>query len=276
VLRPRSAFALVRGLKTTHQRGGLWPGEGHIPFHRGFPLSHLLKEANVRKFLTTGLVCVAVLAGARPAGADFVWVEQSPGAGPLPSTAQQVYGAGPLTGIKGDLTVSSNLVDLYLISLTGGAFSATTVGQPGTLADSELFLFDNFGRGVAFNDDFSTTDHRSQLTLSGLAPGDYYLGIAFFDVQPTAAGGVNIFGPNAGNRTSILSAQTNSPVTGYLNGPGGLPASGIYTYEIAITGAVATPEPSSLVLCCLGGGGLLFSYWRRRRLGDFSVAPAAR
>jgi hypothetical protein len=236
---------------------------------------HLLKEANVRKFLTTGLVCVVVLAGARPAGADFIWVEQSPGAGPLPSTAQQVMGVGALTGITGNLTASSNLVDLYLIRLTGGAFSATTVGQPGTLADSELFMFDSLGRGVAFNDDFSSTNHRSQLTLSGLA-GDFYLGIAFFDVQPTAPGGVNIFGPNASNRTQILSALTNSPVTGYVVGPGGLPASGTYSYEIAITGAVATPEPSSLVLCCLGGGGLLLCYWRRLRPGGSSVGPAAR
>jgi hypothetical protein len=221
--------------------------------------------------LLSGLALLAAFACAGPARAAFTWAE-SGSAGALPSTAQTVLGSGSLDLISGSLSVAStvaasNLVDLYLISLTGGSFTATTVGQKGTISDTELFLFDSQGRGVAFNDDASATDHRSTLSLSGVAAGNYYLGVAFFDVEPRAAGGVNIFNPSSANRTQVLSASTSLPVTDYLVGTGGLPAQGTYTYEIALTGASgAVPAPGGLLLAGVGGGCLLlFRSCRRRR-----------
>jgi hypothetical protein len=77
-------------------------------------------------------------------------------------------GPGALTSISG--TVSSGTdADMYQIFISSpGTFSATTVGTPGTLTDTQLFLFDASGFGVYANDDATTA-----FTLRAhLPPGD--------------------------------------------------------------------------------------------------------
>ena len=139
-----------------------------------------------RKFVPCSLVLAASLAFTAHASAA-TWAEVGD-AGDLPGTAQTTVGGGPLTAITGSIGTRIDR-DLFCIIIDGmGPFSASTVGTPGTLGDTQLFLFDAMGFGVLGNDDASGATLRS--TLSGtLAPGTYYLGISGFDVDPVSAGG---------------------------------------------------------------------------------------
>src|SRR5215831_21080594 len=142
----------------------------------------------MRTTLTTGLALLLALAGAPRACADF-WREVGT-AGELPSTAQVTAGFGSLDGIIGTLN-STMHADMYQIFITGGGtFSATTVGTPGTLMDTQLFLFDANGKGVYANDDASSSTGRSTLpagiAIGPLTPGFYYLAISAFDRNPVS------------------------------------------------------------------------------------------
>ena len=85
--------------------------------------------------------------------------------GELLSNAEFTQGVGDLTEITGALnftqkgseraTIQQSYADLYAITLTGAAFSATTVGQTGDpanpatdLDNTVLYLFDSHGYGV--------------------------------------------------------------------------------------------------------------------------------
>ena len=87
----------------------------------------------------------------RPAGAAVV--TESGDAGNRSLTAQSAIPVDPLTQITGTLDGRPD-EDLYRICIAGGGtFSATTEGTPGTLNDTQLFLFDESGLGVYANDD---------------------------------------------------------------------------------------------------------------------------
>jgi len=112
------------------------------------------------------------------------WAEAGD-AGALPAVAQAPSGSGPLTAITGSL---SDGVDMFLIQIDdAGWFTASTVG--GAAFDTQLFLFDCHGRGIAMRDDIGG---GSQSALSGTfvpAPGRYWLAITPYDRDPVAAGG---------------------------------------------------------------------------------------
>ena len=60
---------------------------------------------------------------------------------------------GPLTQITGTISSTTDR-DMFEIFITGGGtFSATTVGTPGTVFDTQRYLFDSTGKGVYANDD---------------------------------------------------------------------------------------------------------------------------
>jgi hypothetical protein len=221
----------------------------------------------MRTVVLIGLVVLALLAAPAAGWAGPVWAEVGD-AGQLPATAQVTTGGGPLTAITGTID-TPNDVDMFAIRITSpSTFSATTVGQPGTHFDTQLFLFDSNGRGVEANDDVSTTNLRSTLTSIGALPsGIYYLAISSFNADPVAPGGLRLF-PEP--------EETIAPTFGLPVGPtgpgGGLPVAdwttgglSAGTYQIALTGAeFAIPEPGSVLLFGLGLAGAL-GYGRRRR-----------
>jgi hypothetical protein len=220
------------------------------------------------------LTLAAWLALTSLAAAD-IWTEVGD-AGDLPSTAQITgfVSGNPLTEIRGIIDNRTD-ADMYAILLTGGGtFSATTVGTPGTLNDTQLFLFDAAGHGVYANDDASASTRRSTLPagnpLTPLSAGLYYLAIAPFGHVPVSAPTNNqifpsfpqtgVFGPTGpGGADPISGWKGTAPPND--NFPG--------TYTIRLTGAQTfVPEPGTLTLA---GFGLLtvlgYGWYRRKHAG---------
>src|SRR4051812_1854781 len=115
------------------------------------------------------------------------WNESGDAPQALPGS--QTSGSGALTRINGAIGNGGLDADLYQIRITDrAAFSATTVGQ--TLLDTQLFLFDSNGRGIAFNDDASASSTQSTITGQFVpAAGVYYLAVTHYDYDATSAGG---------------------------------------------------------------------------------------
>jgi hypothetical protein len=143
-----------------------------------------------------------VLQGAftSPLGADPAdcppfdgWDETDNGggdAGDLPETAQSTIG-DPITKIRGTIG-GANDVDVYAIYISDpDAFSATTIG--GTTLDTALWLFDEDGKGVVYNDDNpdATTGTQSRIdnrTNCITQPGRYYLAVSIFTRRAAGCG----------------------------------------------------------------------------------------
>ncbi len=221
----------------------------------------------MRNRFTTGLALLALLTFA-PAVSAQNW-EEVGDAGELPGTAQLTLGVGPLTAISGEISSNTD-ADMYQIFLTGGAtFSASTVGQPGTLSDTQLFLLDAAGFAVYANDDESPFTDRSTLPaghlLTPTTAGLYFLVITGWNRDPVTSGGAVIFpsvpgGPVVGPST----AGSTQPINGYDR-----LSSFTGSYTIALTGAefAAIPEPGTLWLVAVAaapGVGLALRRLRRR------------
>lgn len=222
------------------------------------------KRMNRRMMLLAGLIGWALLSA--PAFADTIWKEKGD-AGDLPATAQETAGNGNLDQILGKID-SRNDVDLFCIKINDPTnFLATTVGTKGTLADTQLFLFDPKGMGLLAADD-TATSLRSQLSAAGtgvtLTKGEYLLGISAFDADPLSKSGY-IF-----SNTKFINTQTatgpggSDPVikwstTGFDSG----------TYTINLTGATpcvaAVPEGSSWLIYSVCGAMLLGVGFLKRR-----------
>ena len=152
-------------------------------------------------------------------------------AGETRPTAQIPRGIGPMEYIAGSL--GSSDCDMYWIHIDDpAAFEATTVG--GTSFDSQLWLFDQRGYGVSFNDELTGSFNFSRLTGQFVHhPGNYLIAVTAWDRDARSAGGAMWLnsqpywygewppnGPGAG-----------SPLTHWSGtGPAG-------TYTIHLTGA---------------------------------------
>jgi hypothetical protein len=209
----------------------------------------------------------------------------------LPLTAQITAGVGGLTTITGTLTsyttgsertvAEPSYPDLFEIYVTGTTlFSATTVGEPTTLYNPELFLFDSSGDGVYFNNDASPVTRQATIApTTELTAGTYYIGIGTIGAIPRSGTGKNssfdIFPDPVDEGTSVAFTGLSGPA-----GPGGadplaswdISSTDVETgsYTIALTGATfaVAPEPPQIAIFGLGIIGLsgLILRARRRRV----------
>jgi FlgD Ig-like domain len=157
---------------------------------------------------------------------------------------QATAGTGALTWIYGTLADTSD-VDAYCIEITSPAtFAATVFGQTVDF-DSQLFLFNSSGDGVAQDDD-NPAGGTANSALSGAfipAAGTYMLVISGYDRDPLGAGSFPIWldfpygierppdGPGA-----------PGPLAGWAD-TGILP---LGFYGIALSGAVYCDAPTAV------------------------------
>jgi len=159
---------------------------------------------------------------------------ESGDAGDLPATAAVASGSGPLQRIRGTLSASD--VDMYRITICdGNSFSATTFG--GTTLDTQLFLFDTAGLGIAFNDDVPDGlpgDATLQSTINGFFNnGDYYLAVTLYDRDPQDASAQDLWLDTPFNTVRAPDgAGAFNPVAGWTGTFAGTGA-----YAVNLTGA---------------------------------------
>lgn len=218
--------------------------------------------SRIQAFCVTIAVLVAL---ALPRSAGAITINEFGNAGDVPALAQAAGVLPLLTRIGGSIASSTD-ADMFAISVsTAGRFSATTVGTPGTLSDTQLFLFNFPGIGRLANDDSSGT-LRSTLPSTLLQPGLYFLGVSAFDLDPVSAGGLifpstpfsGVFGPTG--------PGGGSPITGWQ----GLGSTGTYAVDLQLN---PVPEPATLLLFGTTAAGLGLARWRqRRRRKDVAVA----
>ncbi|MFO0857790.1 MAG: DVUA0089 family protein [Phycisphaerales bacterium] len=153
-------------------------------------------------------------------------------AGDLPETAAVANSqTGALTAIRG--AIGTNDVDMYLIDICDATqFSASTVG--GTTIDTQLFLFNPDGTGVAVNDDVvGGTALQSTITNAFVTQnGQYLLAVTGYNRDPVdAAGGLLWINLPFRSERAPDGPAASSPVAAWT----GAPAGGNYT--VALTGA---------------------------------------
>jgi len=220
------------------------------------------------------LACV--LGMTMPANAGPIWMEVGD-AGQLPSTAQPTIGTGSLDAIQGNSSGTDD-IDMFRISIPDpSVFSATTVGPNTDLIDTQLFLFDQDGRGIAANGDTDLFSFQTNATIptgsvSG-ASGNYLLAVSQFGDFPVNSSGA-IF-------PDLFLNSSDGEVVG-PTGPGGAEPVSAWSvdgfsepfeaYEIQLTGASfvsstsTIPEPSSFALFGIGAAGLFaLGYSKHKR-----------
>lgn len=180
-----------------------------------------------------------------PAALAQTWTENGE-AGKLPASAQVVAGAGALTQINGNFNDPSeplgigNDKDMFRICITDpSSFTATTVG--GTTADTQMFLFNEAGLGVAFNDD--QTGLQSGLTnLFVTTPGVYLLAVSTYNRDATSAGGLIWLNSPFNTERAPDGPGAASPITGWT----GESATAVTAaaYSIFLTGCSFCPVAS--------------------------------
>ncbi|MFT3686802.1 MAG: GC-type dockerin domain-anchored protein [Phycisphaerales bacterium] len=182
-------------------------------------------------------------------------------AGDMPATAFIPAGTGELSSISG--AFGANDVDMYKISICDPAsFSATTVG--GTTADTQLFLFDENGMGVTFNDD--STGLQSTLTAQFVSSsGNYYIAVSRFDIDPVDAGGNELWIDTPyGVERQPDGAGAGSPIAAW-NGANAATA----TYTISFTGTCYPTNNSVCSPADLGMAGGVVGHDRLLNNNDF-------
>jgi hypothetical protein len=202
------------------------------------------------------------------------------GAGPLPSSAQDLTGVN-VTEITGSLAFPLG-VDMFKINITNFTdFSAITTLVSFGVPDTELALFDASGRGVYFNDDLSGSSTLSCLPSAdssnpcpstrpaGVGPttdGTYYLAITRSANGATSGAG-EIFSPTVSTDVvgPDLTMGGGSPITGWDNNVFTGPNFDLVNFDITLTGTSPNTvfEPATLSLLGIGLAGVGFI--RRRK-----------
>lgn len=218
----------------------------HIEVSTYFLRNFIMRKVkSTRQILASALLSIVLLAVVGSANANLI-VEFGD-AGELLTTAQSV--GNNTTQITG--SAGSSDVDMYNFSWGGGALTIDTFGST---FDTDLYLFDSTGLGIAENDDFGSL--QSQLSFANLLSGDFFIAIANCCQDPISAGGL-IF-PN--DCCSGQSGPTGPGGGQVLTGWASSSAGGSLLYEINFSSAVSAPtgvpEPSTLVLLGLALAGI--------------------
>jgi hypothetical protein len=151
-------------------------------------------------------------------------------------TDAQAVGAG-VDVIHG--TVGLNTADLFSFRWGGGAFTVDTFGS---IADTQLFLFNAAGQGVWANDQAGGTN-ASQIIDPSLAAGQYFIGISVFDYDPfSSAGAMFPSAPFNGQFGPLNAAPLDHWATFSGHGSGG------GDYVINFSAPTAVPEPPMLAV----------------------------
>jgi hypothetical protein len=163
---------------------------------------------------------------------------------------QATNGTGPLNNIYGSIGTTAD-ADLYCIYINDAAsFSATTVGM--TTLDTQLWLFDENGYGVAFDDD-DPGGAGLQSTLSSAfvtSNGFYLLGISTYNNDAVDAGGQFLW------NSSPFNVERAPDGPGAANPLAGWDGNGFSTgdYGIALSGATyCIPEPATFGMLAVIG-----------------------
>lgn len=196
--------------------------------------------------MRTVLLCLSVMALV-PMSVGAVWTEDGDAPALLPG--QTTVGPGALTAIAGSLSSGTD-VDLYAILIDDyQTFSASTCG--GTSIDSCLYLFDEYGNGVAMSEDACGT--QSTITSAFVTGnGHYYLAMTAYDYDPLNDGGLEIWNDAPwGEERAPDGPGAPGPLASWGGSAGG---SGAYT--IAVTGASFAQEgpPPATGACCFTDG----------------------
>lgn len=200
-----------------------------------------------------------------PATAGALGFTEPGDAGDL-APGEIVLGSGALDFIDGFFHAGVDPdVDLFLIRITSPASFSAHVNST---EDSQLFLFFASGAmngvGIAGNDDDSSLPSGVSLGLgtnahlpvgnalySGLAAGNYFLGISLFDVDPHDGDACcPMFDTSDVN--GIFLPLSSSLVVSNWNVAGGSALNANVPYRITLTGAAFVPEPTTALLVGLG------------------------
>lgn len=209
----------------------------------------------MKRAFALAVMAFSLLGLVNPASADLTSINGIPTAGTVGQLLPDAYVLpGGTTQIQGVL--NAYVADLYLFGWNGGNFTAYTTP---TSVDNSLFLFDSTGKGLWASGDVDTLNGNYSASISAtLAPGSYYLGVAFWALDPVDSTYLTIF---------PLISTIDGPAVGPY--PGTFPLEG-WTgdsyggdYTINFTPAT-TPVPIPGAVWLLGSGLLGLVGLRRR------------
>jgi hypothetical protein len=214
------------------------------------------------KTLSTLCLAMAMTATAAVAASRGPHYEEDDDAGSLPGDSKKVEGSGPLEAISGALTGGSrggDYQDMYEIYIAEPSKFLLRVSQVTEGFDTQLFLFDQTGRGMLANNN-SQIDGQGSINamLSNAStdgtgvvlnkPGAYFIAISGFPSRPgNAHGPIFDFNPDTPFEVSGPDGKGGDvPITGwYPNGDTG-------AYMIELNGVnFLPPSPGA---CCLSDG----------------------